>query len=275
MRVVHIKDSPLQQRPHVREGAFFVRYLLDGKPGTAGNFSLQVSSTPDGYYSPRHRHNFDQFRYQLEGDFDFGPDGKMTPGSLAYFPEGTHYGPQNSPGASVTLVLQFGGASGSGYISEAEYRQAAAELSATGTFEKGVYTRVREDGRKSNKDAFEAVWEHVNGRPLEYPPRRYERAVFMRPENFHWVDMRDRPGVRRKLFGVFTECGTRAAMLHITPGTAWPLGDHAVYFVVQGRGKVSAKGFSRHTAIHLEPGEEAILTADEETELLKFGLPRF
>ena len=113
-RVINVEDVPMVERPNIREGTLRSRRLLTGEPGTPGNFSLQLSSTPT-YFSPRHRHNFDQVRYQLSGDFDFSTDGAMKPGSVAYFPEGTYYGPQSCPTGSETLVLQFGGASRSGY----------------------------------------------------------------------------------------------------------------------------------------------------------------
>src|SRR5262245_28001226 len=79
---------------------------------------------PDGrrFNSPRHRHNFEQIRYQLEGVLDYGRDGKLTAGMVGYFPEAVYYGPQSQdPSISCkTIVLQFGGASGSGYLSQAE-----------------------------------------------------------------------------------------------------------------------------------------------------------
>ena len=166
MRVIDINSVPLKEIPHIREGVFRSRKLLTGTECSPGNFALQLVTTPETYYSPRHRHNFDQVRYQIEGDFDFAADGKMKPGTIAYFPEGTHYGPQSSKQKSLTLVLQFGGASGSGYLSSEQYARAAAELAKVGSFEKGVFTRTGEDGAKVNQDAYEAVWEQVNGRKL-------------------------------------------------------------------------------------------------------------
>ena len=67
-----------------RGGTFHFRHLMDGTPGTIGNFSLSMGRNDKDFVSPRHRHNFDQFRFQLEGDLNFAHDGKMTPGqSLA------------------------------------------------------------------------------------------------------------------------------------------------------------------------------------------------
>jgi len=274
VRVIPLEDAPLVQRAHVREGAFYSRRILNGTPGKPGNFSLQIGVTPN-YYSPRHRHNFDQVRYQIEGDFNFGADGAMKAGSIAYFPEGTYYGPQESKASNSTLVLQFGGASGSGYISAEQYEQAAAELAKAGTFAKGVYTRVKPDGGKINKDAYEAVWEQVNGRPLVYPRERYQRPIFMDPENFEWLPVEDQPGAGWKSLGEFSELHTRIAFFKVVSGGSLPLAEHSIYFVTRGSGAVGPRRVEKHTTIHLDPGDEATFVASELTELLQIGLPRF
>lgn len=274
IQVIDLESVPMVVRPHVREGVLRSRRLLTGESGAPDNFSLQLSFTPT-YYSPRHRHNFDQVRYQLEGVFDFALDGEMKPGWVAYFPEGTHYGPQSCQTGSSTLVLQFGGASGSGYLSAEQYEQAAAELAKRGTFAKGVYTQVKPDGGKINKDAYEAVWEQVNGRPLKYPGERYLRPVFMDPESFEWIPIEDQPGASCKHLGEFSERRTRIALYKIEPGASLKLDERSIYFVVAGAGMVDLRAFQRHATIHLGVGEQATAIASEPTELLQIGLPRF
>jgi hypothetical protein len=285
-QVIPLESVPLIERQHVREGVFRSRRILNGTPGTPGNFSLQIGDTPS-YYSPRHRHNFDQVRFQLEGDFDFATDGTMKPGSIAYFPEGTQYGPQTGKSHSATLVLQFGGASGSGYISPEQYEQATAELAKSGTFAKGVYTRLKPDGGKINKDAYEAVWEQVNRRPLAYPPERYLRPVFMDPGHFDWISVLGRPGVGSKLMGEFSERHTRIEFFKLAPQAALHLDENSIYFFARGSGSIEAHdtnaalggngqpSFAGHTTIFLEIGEHARATATEETEILHIRLPRF
>ena len=275
-QVINLESVPLVERPNVREGILRTRRLLTGEPGTPGNFSLQLSSTPT-YYSPRHRHNFDQVRFQIRGDFDFSADGVMKPGCVAYFPEGTYYGPQSSPSPSETLVLQFGGASGSGYLSAEQFEQGTAELAKHGTFTNGVYTKAKPGGGKINKDAYEAVWEQVNGRPLAYPRERYLRPVFMDPANFDWIASADQPGVDAKHLGEFSERRTRVALYRIAPGANLHLADHSIYFVTAGSGAVSSEPLQRHATIHLSAGERATACASaiEPVELLHIGLPRF
>jgi hypothetical protein len=283
VQVIHLESVPLMERPHVREGVFRSRRILNGISGTPGNFSLQIGETPN-YYSPRHRHNFDQVRYQLDGSFDFAGDGAMKPGSIAYFPEGTYYGPQTSAAANSTLVLQFGGASGSGYISPEQYEKASAELGRHGTFLKGVYTCLALDGSKINKDAYEAVWEEVNGRPLVYPRERYRRPVFMDPESFQWIPLVDCSGVSLKYLGQFSERRTRIAFFSVAPGASLDLEENSIYFVTQGLGTVSSREtvspldhFARHTTIHLVLGDRATLSVSggDPAELLHIGLPHF
>src|SRR5262245_41478931 len=113
-----------------RGGTVHYRDLMEGTPGTVDNFQLSMGRNDKDFVSPRHRHNFDQFRFQLEGDLDFARDGRMTPGMLGYFPEGASYGPQTSEATATTIVLQFGGASGSGYLSRKEVKQGMDELRA-------------------------------------------------------------------------------------------------------------------------------------------------
>lgn len=295
IQVVELETAPLIERPHVREGVFRSRRILNGTPGTPGNFSLQLGVAPS-YYSPRHRHNFDQVRYQLEGDFDFAADGVMKAGAIGYFPEGTYYGPQSSDSENSTLVLQFGGASGSGYVAAGQYEQAAAELAKHGAFAKGVYTRHKPDGGRINQDAYEAVWEQVNRRPLVYPPERYQRPVFMHPDHFEWTPLADHRGVSCKHLGQFSERRTQIAMYQLSPGATLPLADNSIYFAIRGAGSVreanavraaSAAGqgtptsperpFGPRASIYLESGDQASATASGNgpVEFLHIALPRF
>ena len=75
----------------------------------------------------------------------------MTPGTIGYFPEGTPYGPQSSSVSSLTLVLQFGGASGNGYMTLEQLEAGTAELKTHGTFERGCFaaTQARTASRTS------------------------------------------------------------------------------------------------------------------------------
>lgn len=273
MNIVSIESVPVEEVPHVREGIFRTQKLLNGRPGNPGNFALQLVRTPDTYYSPRHRHNFDQVRYQLEGEFDFTRDGIMHPGIIGYFPEGTHYGPQDTRSSSLTLVLQFGGDSGSGYLSAEEYRQAADTLSQTGTFSKGIYTTVTAEDKKINQDAYEAVWEKVHGKPLVYPKTSFTKPVFIDPETIAW-EKTQYAGVSRRVLGDFSASGTRLHQFLIEADESFMLEDNCLYFVEQGQGSIDGSRYTKHTSVQVEPGESPLLKADLETRILQMGLPR-
>ena len=109
MKIVRLEDAPLEDvKDRPRDGKFMRRRLLEGVPGTPDNFHLQMVRTYGDFFSPRHHHNFDQVRFQIEGTFSFDRNGTMTPGTISYFPEAASYGPQSSGEDSLTVVLQFG-----------------------------------------------------------------------------------------------------------------------------------------------------------------------
>ena len=142
-----------------------------------------------------------------------------------------------------------------------------------GTFANGIYTQEKPGGGKINQDAYEAVWEHVNGRELAYPKERYSHAVFMEPANFDWLP--GAPGVASKLMGVFSERGSRLHFHRMDAGSRMALEDGSLYFVCAGAGEVAGKHYSPRTTIHVEHGELADLRAADATEVLQIGLPRF
>ena len=270
--VVNITDVPVIERQHARAGLFHSQSLLNGPEGTPENFYLQLSHLRNDFFSPRHRHNFDQVRVQLIGDASFTRDGVMRPGTIGYFPEGVYYGPQENAGESKTLVLQFGGASGSGYISEERFQQGVEELKQFGTFEKGVFHRPKEGGGRKNQDAYEAVWEHIHGRKLEYPKSEHEEPVFMDPAQFEWQDEPGATGVRRKLLGVFSARKLRISMLGLAAGASAQLAPTSLAFVLSGRGQVVGKEWRQHAT--LRTGETAgTITAHEASEVLEIHLP--
>ena len=274
MQVVPIESRTLTTlNNQIRDGVIRAYRILEGEPG-ADNYSLKLVNIEGDFFSPRHRHNFDQIRVQLEGQFDYDKDGCFTPGSVGYFPEGTRYGPQTSSGVTWNLLLQFGGASGSGYTAESEEERAAGALKQQGSFEKGVFTRYKEDGTKVNQDAYEAIWEHIHGRPLVYPKERYERPVFMNSDHFDWVGVPGQPGVRSKLMGVFSELETKISFFQVQAGCALALEARSFYFVLSGAGEVAGQAVAKHTTVQLGHGEGTALIAQTELECVQLRLPR-
>ena len=87
---------------HRGDGLSFKR-LAKGSVGMPENFVLLLSKQKD-FYSPRHKHNFDQFRYAIQGDFNLAPNLMLGEGQIAYHPEGVYYGPQDD-GAEERRML--------------------------------------------------------------------------------------------------------------------------------------------------------------------------
>jgi hypothetical protein len=219
MRAVNEAEAEfIPEQPH-RPGGVSFRHLLAGDDGAPDNYSLTLVSVAERYEAVRHRHNFEQVRVVLEGRFGYGPALEQQAGTVGYFCEGTYY-TQLGEGPSLTLLLQVGGASGSGYMGFHRLRRGIAELQARGdgAFRDGVYTRVLADGRRVNQDGYEAVWEQVNGRTLVYPQPRYAAPVILHPEHFGWVPVAGARGVAVRRLGCFNERGLGVAMWRLAPG---------------------------------------------------------
>ena len=147
LKIVQTDEVPVTGSPRVRGGSghrsqiMFDSSVLGRDPNRPDNFFMQISYLEKGQFSsPRHRHNFEQIRYMISGEEDY-PEGKMTDGTLGYFPEGAYYNQENMVGTIV--ILQFGGPSGSGFVDRKQMKAAFEEMKAsnTGVFKDGTYYR--------------------------------------------------------------------------------------------------------------------------------------
>jgi hypothetical protein len=204
---------------------------------------------------------------------DFDRNGKMAAGTIGYFPEGAAYGPQTSEGRSVTAVLQFGGASGSGYLSPAEVTATTEELKKFGTFEGGIFRRNDDVEGRRNSDAYQAIWEHVHGRRMDYPKPRYRDPIMVDPENYEWLSVAGVEGVRQKPLGTFTERECAATLIELAPGRTCRAGGPSIYLLLSGAGTAGDKPYRSLTALHLDSGETVEFSARETTEVLRLVLP--
>ena len=91
-----------------RQGGMAHKVLFEGEQGAADNYCLVLANESSTYYSPRHRHAWDQVRFCLEGAVPIGKNLAVEAGEVAYFPEGVHYGPQEGGPDRIELLLQFG-----------------------------------------------------------------------------------------------------------------------------------------------------------------------
>ena len=264
-------------RQGFRSGEIQFHDLMGGTEGTAENYGLQLVDVFDKFATPRHRHNFEQVRVMLDGSFGFGPEQVQHKGSVGYFCEGTYY-TQNAEGRSTTLLLQIGGPTGQGFMSRQQLRRGIDELSARGQFADGIYTWFDGQGKKHNQDSFEAVWEHIHGRPVAYPKPQYAAPILLEPERFAWRPLASSPGASERELGCFNSHGLRLAQLQLKAGASHTL-DAAeqalLLFCLEGAGTAEGQRYARWTTLEIGRGETARLAAASASEFFVFGLPRF
>jgi hypothetical protein len=281
VQLTHAEESDKARASNaIRGGAREFKTLLTGEEGSPGNFKLSFVRQTGALDIPRHRHNFDQIRMCLEGERqNYGKNKWIEPGELVYFPEGTPYGPEKSASHRLSITLQFGGASSSGYIGSARMHAAMAEMRAFGKFENGVFVRegALGQGRRRNQDSFEAIWEHINQRKIVYPKQRYDEPVRMKPENFAWLPLEDQPGLAARTLGIFSERRCEIAMLRVDAGAGGVLAKRdttTVCFVVTGAGEANGNALRKHSAFTIERGETCQLASPDGMALLMIALPR-
>jgi hypothetical protein len=249
--------------------------LESGVPGITIECSLSV--VPDGYFTPRHRHNFDQIRYTLTGVQSTG-HGDLAPGEIGYFPEGAYYGPQAQKGECVTLVLQFQGASGEHLLSNEEMNATYQKMIADGAvFQDGIYRGTTPSGGKKNKDSYVAIWEEHEGKKLAFPKGRYRTPVMMQPQFYSWVADRAHPGVETKHLGTFNEMRTGMGFLRILPGATVPAETHPeaeIRYLVEGSCRYDGQEWGEGTYLYLSPDAKTeAFTSEKGATFFIISLP--
>lgn len=258
-----------------RAGRMTHKVLFQGEEGSADNYLLVLANEGSDYYSPRHRHAWDQVRVCLEGSIPIGRDLKIDAGEIGYFPEGVHYGPQEGGPDRIVLLLQVGGASGLGYLSPGQLESGRERLLREGIFEEGVFKRTSGEGKK-NEDAYEAIWRTVTGRPLSYPKPRYKAPVVVRPDAFAWREVEGMLGIRTKWLGMFPERELSLELIEVASGcacTAEAVPERRLVFVRRGEGHCNGQSYRAQSAVRVQPDEAASFTANAATELIAIGVP--
>lgn len=169
--------------------------------------------------SPRHHHSFEQLRFVLGGEVEYGRK-RYGAGWLGYFPEGVYYGPQSNPSSGQQIVAQFPGPSGMPFHSRDDTRRSREGVRALGgRFENGIC--IWPDGKK--QDAHEALMEWLYGKDAVYPPARYDEQIWFNTEKFSWQPAAA-AGVSVKHLGFFNERGPAMELIQLDPGAALPAG---------------------------------------------------
>ncbi len=281
MDMKHGDETPWSCISGHRGGGIEFRNLLAGREGSKDNHHLSMWRENGKFFSPRHRHNFDQVRICLEGEVSVAPGQSIRSGGIGYFPEGAYYGPQDSEIASTGVVLQFGGPSGEGFVSFRQMAEAFEALKQQGKFEGGVFRRepaAVAPGTKRNQDGYEAIWEHVTGRALEYPSPRYSAPMVMDPENYDWAPDSGQKGVARRHLGTFTERRVELSLLRLDAGITCmlpPRQGTRLHFALKGAGEVDDQPYRALSAWSTAAGESIALSAEAPSEIFVAGLPLF
>ncbi len=275
MDIIHCAEMPWGESLVAQRGGGEVAHkrLFEGVEGSPDNYMLVMAKEPKTYFSPRHRHPWDQIRFCLEGKIPIAKGLYVEGGEIAYFPESAPYGPQEGGEDRIVILLQFGGASGQGFIGPDRLKQARLEMAEKGCFEGGVYKVETPEGR-NNRDAYEAIWMHVMGGELSYAPPAYKTPIVMRPEVFSWAPTSE-PGVSVKEIGVFPHRGLTIK--------AWKLDEGAMrripsartlrfLFATEGAGTINGEELRRWSVARLQPGESAEIIADQPLEFLELEL---
>lgn len=275
MRIVQAADRKwLANQLRHRKGRILIKDLLEGEDGSPENYKFFLSKESADFYSPRHRHPWDQIRFCLNGSVPIGTRKSVDKGEIGYFPEGVHYGPQDGDDRFVA-ILQFGGASGQGILSADQVNRGYDLLANEGTFEGGVFRRKTKSGKR-NQDGYEAIWQKITGRKMINPPPRYKEPVVMNPAHFAWRPVAGCPGVTQRHIGSFSERGTRIDFFRLAkgPGRRLPAEDHLrLLYVVKGKGACRRHAYRRHTSMELAPGEAVRLAPNSATEILSITIP--
>ena len=276
MKIVHADEVAPRRASGPGEGDVTLRLLLQGDPGGLGKHELSLVRHAGRFRAPRQRRNFEQFRMILEGEFGWATRRKMKAGQLGYFPEGTPYGPEDTA-ACLALTLRCAGPSGQELLSHDQLQDGREALAKLGGFVDGVFQRApaadaAAPGRK--QDGYEAIWEHVRGRKLSIPAKRYDEPVIVTPAALAW-EPTDTAGVDRKLLGAFDH-GACAELLRIELGAKLVLeAPQAIQllFVLEGAGRAEGRVYRRWSALEVPGGGRVGLDADAPTELLRLGVP--
>lgn len=270
MKVVsHDPDNWVKDHP---TGLIGFQHMLKGEPNSPDNFMYILANQEGDFLMPVHRHNFDQIRLPISGDMNLGKGLVLKEGQIGYFPEGLSYGPQEDLGKRLQLVLQFGGASGYGFMTIEQRRQAMKELSEFGSFE-GPYYR-RPDGRR--EWGLNPVWEQVFGVRLKYPRPRYQHVIIADPKRFNWLPVDHAKNLEHKYMGAFSERGVWIEMFRTGTNADWTSTDpraRRLFFILSGEGTANNEPLTTFSAVQVDAGETLNLTASGDMEIFLIGLP--
>jgi hypothetical protein len=255
-----------------RPGRVHRKLVREGEvsPGVGYTVDLVRYEGGHGTFSaPRHKHNFDQIRYTISGQPDFGHHQVASPGQSAFFPAGAAYGPETIE-ESEMLLVQWG----EHWMTRAQHDATHGEMQTVGEFREGYYITTDASGNEHRTDGRNAVWETFTGLKLIYPTPRYPQPVMMEPAGFSW---RQRPGtgVSQKVLGRFTEDDVYVSNNRWDEdGGVLTLSSERtqLLWIIDGNLAIDGASYQPETAIISEYGETSVLSGALDTQAVVFGL---
>lgn len=271
VKEIRADDEWAVNSPHRSAGIMVKNIFQRDVEGRSVEFNI-TEFDGSSFWSPPHRHNFDQIRIQLEGLMGYGKH-KLRERMVGYYPEGTWYGPMQCEGASISAIMQFDGASHGGYVTLARMDKATDQLRQEGKFEKGFF--YPENGA-ARIDGYQASWERVTGKPMVYvDPPRYPEAIYMNIDAFEWRPAEG--GISRKTLGRFGEGDMTIEALLVPEGKSVTIdkpGRLFVCFVLTGTVSTEGRALPRWSGTFAEEEDNITFTGvDAASELLVFTLP--
>lgn len=266
------REDWINSSPHRSKGIDVIK--LVEREAELGGFELSLTRFEGEYFSPIHKHNFEQIRIGVSGNTNYGKR-ILEPRVIGYFPAGTRYGPQQVDSPSVQAILQYDGLGTYSHANQMRLKEAMNRLHNQGTFEKGYFRPA--DGGPA-QDAGEAVFQEATGRKIVYPEPRYPEPIYMNVDAFAWQAVEGSP-VRTKKIGVFGTPETMIDMRSIPKGETVTLGNEGgpvIIFVLEGSIECQSKTLNSSSSVLLEEHDEAnIVALSEDTELVLIHLPSF
>ena len=147
-------------------------------------------------------------------------------------------------------------------------------LRERGDFRNGFF---HPEGEGAAVDAYQAVWEEVSAKPMEYPDPRFAEAVYLNVDAFNWVPSTD-PGVRTKGLVAPGERQTRIDMVELAAGATRALGEvgrTVLAFVLDGEVTAGDHVMREWSALSLEDDTTEVTGSAERSEIVLITLPCF
>jgi hypothetical protein len=172
--------------------------------------------------------------------------------------------------------LQCGGVSGDGFLSYQRLHAGYGLLKERGRFEGGKFIPNGHDDTALPKDSYEAIWEHMNGRQLRYPPQRFRTPIIMDIDAFAWRDLG--AGVARKGLAEFSEGGVAMEVYRFERATEYAFERKAaiqLLYVLKGALLLDGASAPANSAVEVGIGETPQALAAAPSEILALTLPAF